>query len=147
MMKKKGKKSKAAARKASTKKKGSSKGKRGKEKDTVEVRKDLVRLVKDHARKMAEAVVGEGEKGQVTPVKFLLEMAGIFPKPEAEVNAPDQREESLAETLLDRLGIPKTPVAADLYAKEDEEIVMFPAKNVGSEDAGEKGSEAEVTAE
>jgi len=97
-----------------------------------------VKLVKNAAHAMAEAVVDEGKKGQVSPVKFLLEMAGIFPVPEAEVNAPDQREESLAETLLDRLGIPKTPVAADVYAREDDEIVMFPAKIVEDAGAGEE---------
>jgi hypothetical protein len=77
--------------------------------------------------------VHEGKKGQVSPVKYLLEMAGIFPVPEAEVNAPDKNEQSLAETLLDRLGIPKYPVAADRYAKEDEEIVLLPAVRVDSE--------------
>jgi hypothetical protein len=147
MTKKTGKRSKAKAQKASNKKKILSKGKKGKEKDTAEVRKDLVKLVKNAAQEMAAAVVDEGKKGQVSPVKFLLELAGIFPVPEAEVNAPDQREESLAETLLDRLGIPKTPVAADLYAKEDEEIVIFPAKSVESAAEGEKNSEVEVVAE
>jgi len=128
MITKKGKKSKASTKKAASKKKDSSKWRKGKEKDMAEVRKDLVRLVKNAAEAMAAAVVDEGKKGQVSPVKFLLEMAGVFPVPEAEVNAPDKREESLAETLLDRLGIPKTPVAADEYSKDDEEIVMFPAK-------------------
>ncbi len=137
MMKKKGNKSKAASKKPASRKKSSSKGRRGKEKDTAEVRQDLVRLVKDAAEAMAAAVVDEGKKGQVSPVKFLLEIAGIFPKPEAEVNAPDKREESLAETLLDRLGIPKTPVAAEEYAKDDEEIVMLPAKKIESEESPE----------
>ena len=123
MIKKKGKKSKAAAKKVVTKKKGS---RSKKEKETAELRKDLVKIVKERAPKMVGAVAGEGEKGQVGSVKFLLELAGIFPVPEAEVNAPDKREESLAETLLDRLGIPKTPVVADEYAKGVEEIVLKP---------------------
>jgi hypothetical protein len=127
----KGKKSKPGAKKTSGKKKGSTK--KEKEKDTAEVRKDLVKLVKEAAQAMATAVVHEGKKGQVSPVKYLLEMAGIFPVPEAEVNAPDKNEQSLAETLLDRLGIPKYPVAADRYAKEDEEIVLLPAVRVDSE--------------
>ena len=123
MMKKKGKKSKAAEKRAVTKKKTT---RPKKVKETIELRKDLVKIVKQSAPKMVEAVVGEGKKGQVTPVKFLLELAGVFPVPEAEVNAPDKREESLAETLLDRLGIPKTPVVADEYAKGVEEIVLKP---------------------
>ena len=122
MIKKKGKKSKAAAKRVVRKKGSRSK----KEKETADLRKDLVKIVKEHAPKMVGAVAGEGEKGQVGSVKFLLEMAGIFPVPEAEVNAPDKREESLAETLLDRLGIPKTPVVADEYEKGAEEIVLLP---------------------
>jgi len=132
MMKKKGKKSKAAVKKTVTKKKTM---RPKKVKETIELRKDLVKLVKQSAPKMVEAVVGEGKKGQVSPVKFLLELAGVFPVPEAEVNAPDKREESLAETLLDRLGIPKTPVVADEYAKGVEEIVLKPlvVKSEGAE--------------
>jgi hypothetical protein len=141
MMKKKGNKGKASGKKAA-KKKSSSTGRKGKEKDMAEVRKDLVRLVKDAAAQMAAAVVDEGKKGQVSPVKFLLEMAGVFPVPEAEVNAPDKREESLAETLLDRLGIPKTPVVADEYAKDEDEIVIFPAQNVESAVSNDESAEA-----
>src|SRR5579871_4536883 len=123
MIKKKGKMGKAAAKKVLGKRKVS---RSKKEKETAELRKDLVKMVKDNAPELVEAVVEEGAKGQVSPVKFLLELAGIFPVPEAEVNAPDKREESLAETLLDRLGIPKTPVVADEYAKGVEEIVLKP---------------------
>lgn len=129
MMKKKGKKKKAVAKKAVTKKRAP---RQKKEKDAEEVRKDLVRLVKDEAHNMAVAVVGEGKKGGVPPFRYLLEMAGLFPKPEAEENTPSKDEESLAETLLDRLGIPKTPVVADEYDKDDE-IVMLPAKREETE--------------
>lgn len=76
MIKKKGKKSKPAAKKAAAKKKSSSKGK--KEKDTAEVRRELVKMVKDNAHEMVEAVIGEGKKGQVSPVKYLLEEAIFF---------------------------------------------------------------------
>jgi len=139
MIKKKGKRSKAAEKKKVTRKKTA---RPKKVKETVELRRDLVKIVKASAPKMVEAVVGEGKKGQVSPVKFLLELAGVFPVPEAEVNAPDKREESLAETLLDRLGIPKTPVVADAYANGEEEIVLFPAKR--EESAGEEKVEEKV---
>jgi len=129
MMKKKGKKKKAVVKKAVTKKRAP---RQKKEKDLEEVRKDLVRLVKDEAHLMGVAIVGEGKKGQVPPFKYLLEMAGIFPKPEAEEKELSKDEESLAETLLDRLGIPKTPVVADEYDKDDE-IVMLPAKQEETE--------------
>lgn len=130
MMKKKGKRKKAVVKKAVTKKRAP---RQKKEKDAEEVRKDLVRLVKDEAHNMAVAVVGEGKKGGVPPFKYLLEMAGLFPKPpEPEEKTPDKDEECLAETLLDRLGIPKTPVVADEYDKDDE-IVMLPAKHEETE--------------
>lgn len=135
MMKKKGKKKKAVVKKAATKKRAP---RQKKEKNIEEVRKDLVRLVKDEAHLMGVAIVGEGKKGQVPPFKYLLEMAGIFPKPEAEEKEPSKDEESLAETLLDRLGIPKTPVVADQY-DQDDEIVMLPAK----QEETEKGAECE----
>ncbi|MFZ0734109.1 MAG: hypothetical protein WAM79_17440 [Candidatus Sulfotelmatobacter sp.] len=135
MMKKRGKKKKAAVKKAATKKRAP---RQKKEKDVAEVRKDLVRMVKDGAPEMTAAVMGEGKKGQVPPFKYLLEMAGIFPEPEAEEKAPNKNEECMAETLLDRLGIPKTPVVADEYDKDDE-IVMLPAKR----EEAEKDSECE----
>ncbi len=138
MIKKKGKKSKATANKVVRKKKVS---RSKKEKNTAELRKDLVNMVKENAPELVEAVVEEGAKGQVSPVKFLLELAGIFPVPEAEVNAPDKREESLAETLLDRLGIPKTPVVADEYEKGVEEIVLHP---VGAKKEEESVEEKEL---
>jgi hypothetical protein len=133
MIKKKGK-SKAVAKKAA-RKKSSSRGK--KEKETAEVRQDLTKLVKMSAEAMTAAVIDEGKKGQLPTLRYLLEMAGIFPVPEAEEKAPSKDEDSLAETLLDRLGIPKDPVVADRYEKDDEEIVMLPAK-VGMEESSEK---------
>lgn len=129
MMKKKGKKKKVVVKKAVPKKRAP---RQKKEKDLEEVRKDLVRMVKDGAPEMTAAVIGEGKKGQMPPYKYLLEMAGLFPKPEAEEKEPNKDEESLAETLLDRLGIPKTPVVADEYDKDDE-IVMLPAKQEETE--------------
>jgi hypothetical protein len=142
MMKKKGKKSKATAKKVAEKKSSSQAS--ASEKETAEVRKELVKLVKESAQEMVAAVIGEGKKGQVSPVKYLLEETHIFPLPEADVNAPSKYEECLAETLLDRLGIPKTPVAADEYAKDDEEKVTLPAKQAESEESSEVREEAAV---
>lgn len=98
------------------------------EKDMAEVRKNLSKLVKAEAEHLTQAAIEQGKAGQLPTVKYLLEMAGIFPAGESEQKPPSKDEESLAETLLDRLGIPKEPVIADEYAKEDEEIVMLPAK-------------------
>jgi hypothetical protein len=50
-----------------------------KELNPVEVRKDISRMVESHAAKMAQAVIGEGEKGQLATVRYLFEMAEIYP--------------------------------------------------------------------
>lgn len=126
-------KTKTAAKKPAKKKSGT-KGKKS-EKSAEEVRKDLAKLVKEHAASMTTAVIEEGEKGQVAPVKYLLEMAHIFP--EATDGGEATREEDcLAKTLLDRLNVPDKPVVAD---QDDEDVVVIPARSVA-----EKRSEPEV---
>ena len=120
MMKKKGKKSKKAVKKASVKKATP----RGKEKSGAEVRKDISKIVKKHANEMAGAVIGEGEKGQLATVKYLWEVAGIYP-PLTDGSEATEHEESLAQTLLRRLNVPESPVVADQY---DEDTMVIPAQ-------------------
>lgn len=120
MKKKTGKKSKAAGKNTAKK---SKKRATKKELNPGQVLKDISALVEAHADKLAEAVIGEGMKGQVSPVKYLFEMAHIYPQP-AEPTAPSKDEDSLAETLLDRLKIPKTPVVHDELQKEDDQDVL-----------------------
>ena len=59
-------------------------------------------------------------------------------KKKANKGQVSDREESLAETLLDRLGIPKDPVVADELAKEE----VVTAVEVDEEEDAE--SEVEV---
>jgi len=66
------------------------------------VRQELKRLVLEKAEVMVEAMIKEGsEKANVPAMKFLFEMAGLFP---AEKNADLAESDSLAQTLLSRLG-------------------------------------------
>ena len=135
MIKKKAK-GKAAAKKVG-KKRGTSRRKNSKkELNPVGTWKDVAALVESHAKKMAEAVIEEGEKGQVSPVKFLFEMAKI--QPPAEGAESTEEEESLAKTLFRTLNIPMTPVAADQYEAED--TVVIPA-NVPAPKDEEQGEE------
>jgi hypothetical protein len=67
-------------------------------------------------------VIGEGKKGQLGPMKYLFEMANIFPTAD-DGSQTSAREDSLAETLLNRLGIPTSPVVADEYEKESNEVI------------------------
>lgn len=85
------------------------------------VLKDITALVEANADQLAAAVIEEGFSGQVSPVKFLFEIAHIFPP--ADASTPTEREESLAETLLDALKIPKSPVVHDELQKEEDEDV------------------------
>ncbi len=137
MIKKKAK-GKAGAKKVPKKGKSGSTARRNKTKELnpVATWKDVAMLVESHAKKMAEAVIEEGEKGQVSPVKFLFEVAKIGPPPEGTDTT--EEEESLAKTLFRTLNIPMTPVAADQYDAED--TVVIPA-NASVQKEEEKGEE------
>ena len=70
--------------------------------DLAEVRQNIAVIVTHAAPQLTEAVVEEGLKGQLAPVKYLFEMAGLFPAPDAQ---PSPEQDSFAKTLLDRLGL------------------------------------------
>ncbi len=83
---------------------------------------DIALMVQSSAREIAEAVIEEAKKGQLTPAKYLLEVGGVYPAAVDGSLSVSAREESLAETLLNRLNIPTTP----LKMEEDEEPVILP---------------------
>jgi hypothetical protein len=156
MTKKKVKKGKAAAKKMA-KRKTASKGKDAKpELNPLAVRKDISKMVEEQAEKIAQAVIGECVKGQLAPVKYLFEMANIFP-PSTDGSQASADEESLAGTLLDRLGIPRHPVVADEYEKGESGVILAkkveveagkPEKeNVDSEKTPEESAEVPVACE
>jgi len=112
-----------------------------KELDPGQVLKEISALVEANANKLAEAVIGEGMKGQVPPVKYLFEMAHIYPQ--GDGTTPTGREESLAETLLDRLKIPKTPVVHDELQKDDEDVIVMQPVTQAEESSEKNEEEAE----
>jgi hypothetical protein len=115
-------KKKAKSKKATKKTQQNKESEVKKELNPGQVLKDISALVEASANELATAVIGEGMKGQVSPVKYLFELAHIWPQ--VEGMTPTEREECLAETLLDRLNIPKTPVVHDQLQKEEDEDVM-----------------------
>jgi len=146
MIKRKGKKSKKASGKdtkkaAKTKKVRKSKPK--KERDAKEVRHECSKLVKEDAREVTAAVIGEAKKGQLGPMKYLFEMANIFPQAD-DGSQTSAEEDSLAETLLTRLGIPTHPVVADEYEKAANEVIPV---GLGGKEDGEDETEPEKVAE
>ncbi len=134
MIKKKAKK-KAAAKKTAKKKSGP---KKDKQLNPAEVRKDISLMVEEEAATMAHAVIEEGKKGQLAPVRYLLELAKIFP-PATDGSEATQEEDSLARTLLNRLDLPDEPILRD----ENGEVVKVKPVTPAVEStnaAGEKDS-------
>jgi hypothetical protein len=113
-----------AVGKKSAKKSNAAKGK--KELSAAEVRNDISRRVKSRAAGMAEAVMDEGEKGQLAPMKYLFEMANIFP-PVNDGAEASRDEDCLAKTLLDRLKLPHEAAPGHDH-DEDEDTVVIPAR-------------------
>ena len=83
-----------------------------KELNPAGVRKNIAQMVECEAAKMAKAVIEEGKKGQLATVKYLFEMAKIFPET-TDGSQVTTDEESLAKTLLRRLDLPEEPVVRD----------------------------------
>jgi hypothetical protein len=105
---------KKATNKTSTEKaakeKSSKKGKQ--ELNPRGVRKDISQMVESEATVMARAVIDEGKKGQLATVKYLFEMAEIYPA-STDGSQATADEDSLAKTLLRRLNLPEEPIVRD----------------------------------
>jgi len=78
--------------------------------DFAEVRKNIATLVRMSANAIAAAFVEAAKKGQVAPEKYLFEAVGLYP-PTAETLS--NSENSLAYTLLKRIGLPTEPVICE----------------------------------
>jgi hypothetical protein len=102
-------KSKATGKK--TGKKGS-KAKARRRTDPAEVRKEVSKMVESEATSMAQAVIDEGKKGQLATVKYLFEMASIYP-PTPDGEQATREEDCLAKLLLSRISPPKKAAEGD----------------------------------
>jgi len=79
--------------------------------DLAEVRKDISNIVGSRAVELAQAVLEEGKKGQLAPVKYLFEVSGLYPASESSEAKPD--EQSLAHTLMRKLNLPELPIESE----------------------------------
>jgi hypothetical protein len=109
-----------------------------KEIDVVEVRKEVSQIVKSQAAELTQAVVEEGKKGQVPPVRYLFEMANIFPVQENAEQATEE-EDCFAKILLSRMDAPAKPEKEEDDEAEDTEVSM--------EDEAKPAQAAEVRGE
>lgn len=139
---------KKAMSKTAVKKTGKKRAKRNTAKkplDPAKVREDIAGIVKAGAKGITKAVMLQATQGQLAPAKYLLEMAGVYPLSTDE-NQTSKDEDSLAETLLDRLNIPKRPlVHAELQKEEDEDVAVIQPKTEAGESSEASGEEKTVT--
>src|ERR1700674_2298242 len=79
------------------------------------VRERITNLVGNRAVEMVETTMDEVDKGHYLAMKYLFQMVGLCP-----ATSPDEapEEDSLAKTLLRRLGLPEEPSAGTGVAKE-----------------------------
>jgi hypothetical protein len=109
-----------------------------KQENASKVREDIAGMVKSGALDIAEVVMDHAMAGELAPVKFLFEMAGVYPA-STDGSTESAEEDCLAKTLLDRLNIPDSPVIADQI--EGEEMVMKPTRRVENQDEHEESEE------
>ena len=75
--------------------------------DLAAIRQQITELVRDQAVPMVEITISEVDKGHYSAMKYLFEMIGLYP---AAAQEETQGEDSLARTLLRRLGLPEEPM-------------------------------------
>ena len=135
MIKKKVKRKKAAtgaAKQKSTRKTTRTK----KQTNPAEVRNDIAKIVKSGAKRITKAVMEQAMAGQLAPAKLLFEVAAIYPL-STDGSETTRDEECFAKSLMDRLGLPDTPIALD---DEDEVKSGNPSATGDGEETGGKES-------
>ena len=93
---------------------------RVKQMDIAKVRNDVTNIVGAGAKKITQAVVEEAQKGQLAPMKYLFEMAGVYPAPVSE-KAPEVEDdgESFAKLVYETLNAAKKPAVVDEVESEE----------------------------
>lgn len=75
--------------------------------DFVEARKNIANLVRISVNEIAARFIADAKAGQVASAKYLFEVAGLYPATAEASAVPDN---SLAYTLLKRMGLPTEPL-------------------------------------
>jgi hypothetical protein len=87
-------------------------------------------------------VIGETKKGQLAPLKYLFEMASIYP-PAPDGSQATTEEDCLAKILLDGLNIPIKPAAEKTDETSEAARTGEPAVNGDESDNPEDGIKTE----
>jgi hypothetical protein len=83
--------------------------------DLEAVRKQIHELVSSEAVNLVESTIAEADKGHYPAMKYLFEIIGLYPASGVETPVG---EDSLAKTLLRRLGLPEEPTVERTGTKE-----------------------------
>jgi hypothetical protein len=89
--------------------------------DALQVRENISELVRGSAEEIAKKVIADAVGGQLASAKYLFEATGLYPPTEETTAMPE--EDSLAYTLLQRLGLPVEPVITDEDEQEERRVV------------------------
>jgi hypothetical protein len=112
----------------------------GKLKDAnlAEVRREIKNIVGEAAGEIANAVVAEAKKGQLTTAKYLFEAAGIYPTPEGGDIVDNPDDDTFAQRIVRRLGLPEGPLPKN---DDDDDAPTIPAVSVAAEAAKVESAE------
>jgi hypothetical protein len=91
--------------------------------DAAQARENVASLVRGSATEIASGVLTLAKAGQLASVKYLFEMAGLYPA--IEEAAGTLPENSLAHTLLRRMGQPTEPATCP-----DDQPATTPARDI-----------------
>ena len=76
--------------------------------DIVQARESINNLVASAAEEIAKKLIEAAKDGQLAVAKYLFEAVGLYPPTEETKTRP--KEDSLAYTLLRRMGLPTEPL-------------------------------------
>jgi hypothetical protein len=83
--------------------------------DLAGVRRQITNLVGNQALSLVKTTIGEASKGHYAAMKYLFELIGLYPATGQET---PQGEETLARTLLRRMGVPEDSPTAEGVTKD-----------------------------
>lgn len=92
--------------------------------DLAAIRRQIAGIVGNGAVKMVETTMAEVGKGHYLGMKYLFEMIGLYPSAATD---DVSMQESLAATLLRRLGLPEASISEPGVTKDS----VTPAAGIG----------------
>ena len=124
--------------------------------DIAKVRESINHMVGASAKKIASKVIENAKitgPGQLASAKYLFEAVGLYPPTEETAGEP--KPDSLAMTLLRRMGLPTEPVIRDeddepitpVFADDDAEESLKSESGEGNDSTSEEKAESTDTVE